>query len=101
MQVVAPVNIKFTLGSSAENIYGIDFQSYNALRPFVFVSGGPFKEDHDLIIDDLQAKLGQGASRSADPVKVLNHMFTVCGIVEHGKGSAQVHPTDDDGRARQ
>ncbi|HSY35646.1 MAG TPA: FtsX-like permease family protein [Acidobacteriaceae bacterium] len=91
VQVVAPVNIKFTAGSSVENIYGIDFQSYNALRPFVFVSGGPFKEANDLIIDDLQAKSGKG-TKVGDSVKVLNHTFTVCGIVEHGKGARKYIP---------
>jgi putative ABC transport system permease protein len=91
VQVVAPVNIKFTAGSSVENIYGIDFQSYNALRPFVFLSGGPFKNDFDLIIDDLQAKSGKG-TQIGDSVKVLNHTFTVCGIVEHGKGARKYIP---------
>jgi putative ABC transport system permease protein len=93
VQVVAPVNIKFTAGSSVENIYGIDFQSYNALRPFVFLSGGPFKEANDLIIDDLQAKSGKG-TKVGDTVKVLNHSFTVCGIVEHGKGARKYIPLD-------
>ena len=91
VQVVAPVNIKFTAGSSVENIYGIDFQSYNGLRPFVFLSGGPFKNDFDLIIDDLQAKSGKG-TKVGDSVKVLNHTFTVCGIVEHGKGARKYIP---------
>jgi putative ABC transport system permease protein len=91
VQVVAPVNIKFTLGSSPENIFGIDFPSYNDLRPFVFLSGGPFKGDYDLIIDDLQAKSGKGF-KVGDPVKVLNHTFTVCGIVEHGKGARKYIP---------
>jgi putative ABC transport system permease protein len=91
VQVVAPVNIKFTAGSSVENIYGIDFQSYNALRPFVFLGGGPFKNDFDLIIDDLQAKSGKG-TKIGDSVKVLNHTFTVCGIVEHGKGARKYIP---------
>jgi putative ABC transport system permease protein len=93
VQVVAPVNIKFTAGSSVENIYGIDFQSYNALRPFVFVSGGPFTNGFDLIIDDLQAKSGKG-TKVGDKVKVLNHMFTVCGIVEHGKGARKYIPLE-------
>lgn len=93
VEVVAPVNIKFTAGSSVENIYGIDFQSYNALRPFVFVAGGPFKGAYDLIIDDLQAKSGKGL-KVGDPVKVLNHTFTVCGIVEHGKGARKYIPLD-------
>jgi putative ABC transport system permease protein len=91
VQVVAPINIKFTLGSSPENIFGIDFQSYNALRPFVFLSGGPFKNDFDLIIDDLQARSGKG-TKVGDSVKVLNHTFTVCGIVEHGKGARKYIP---------
>jgi putative ABC transport system permease protein len=91
VQVVAPVNIKFTAGSSVENIYGIDFQSYNGLRPFVFLGGGPFKNDFDLIIDDLQAKSGKG-TKIGDTVKVLNHTFTVCGIVEHGKGARKYIP---------
>ncbi|MGA8937710.1 MAG: FtsX-like permease family protein [Acidobacteriaceae bacterium] len=86
VQMVAPVNVKFTAGSSIENIYGIDFQSYNALRPFVFLSGGPFKSPYDLIVDDLQAQKGKGL-KVGDTVKVLNHQFTVCGIVEHGKGA--------------
>jgi putative ABC transport system permease protein len=86
VQVVAPVYLKLTAGSSLENIYGIDFASYNALRPFVFLSGTPFKYPYDIIIDDLQAQAGKGL-KVGDPVKVLNHTFTVCGIVEHGKGA--------------
>jgi putative ABC transport system permease protein len=83
--VAAPVNIKLNLGSSVENIFGIDYDSYNALRPFVFLSGGPFKNKYDMIIDDLQAT---GAKlKVGDTIKSLGHTFTVCGIVEHGKGS--------------
>lgn len=93
VQVVAPVNIKFTLGSSPENVFGIDFQSYNALRPFVFVSGGPFKGPDDLIVDDLQAHSGKGL-KVGDPVRVLNHTFTLCGIVEHGKGARKYIPLE-------
>ena len=91
VQAVAPVYLKLTTGSSLENIYGIDFASYDALRPFVFVSGGPFNGPFDLIIDDLQAKAGKGL-KVGDPVKVLNHTFTVCGIVEHGKGARKFVP---------
>jgi putative ABC transport system permease protein len=86
VQVVSPVYLKLTAGTSLENIYGIDFDSYNTLRPFVFLSGGPFKNPFDLIIDDLQAKAGKGL-KVGDQVKVLNHTFTVCGIVDHGKGA--------------
>jgi putative ABC transport system permease protein len=93
VQVVAPVNIKLTLGSAVENVYGIDYATYNALRPFVFLAGSPFKNPYDLIIDDLQAKSGKGL-KLGDPVKVLNHTFYVCGIVEHGKGGRKYIPLD-------
>jgi putative ABC transport system permease protein len=93
VQVVAPVNIKFNLGSSVENIFGIDFATYNDLRPFVFVSGGPFKNKYDMIIDDLQAAAGKGL-KVGDTVKSLNHVFTVCGIVEHGKGARKYVPLE-------
>ncbi|HEY5211740.1 MAG TPA: FtsX-like permease family protein [Acidobacteriaceae bacterium] len=93
VQVAAPVNIKFTAGATVENIYGIDFATYNALRPFVFVSGGPFKNTYDLIVDDLEAKSGKGM-KVGDTVKVLSHNFTVCGIVEHGKGARKYIPLE-------
>ena len=86
VKVVAPINIKLTAGASLENIYGIDFESFNALRPFVFKAGGPFEHPFDMIIDDLQAASGKGL-KVGDTVKALNHQFRVCGIVEHGKGS--------------
>jgi putative ABC transport system permease protein len=91
VQVVSPVNIKFTIGKAVENISGIDFDSYNALRPFVFVAGQPFQHPYDILVDNLQAaaspKLHVG-----DTVKVLNHEFTVCGIVESGKGGRKYVP---------
>jgi putative ABC transport system permease protein len=93
VQVVSPVNIKLTLGSSVENIYGIDYASYDALRPFVFVSGGPFQGPYDIIIDDLQAAGGKG-TKVGDKMKALNHEFTVSGIAEHGKGARKFIPLD-------
>ena len=96
VQVAAPVNIKLTTGATLENIYGIDYASFNALRPFVFKTGGPFQQPFDMIIDDLQAASGKGL-KVGDTVKTLNHDFRVCGIVEHGKGQPQVHPAGDAG----
>ena len=91
VQVVAPVNIRLTTGSTLENIYGIDFASFNALRPFKFLEGGPFTGPSDIIIDDFEAKTGKGF-KLGDPIKVLNHIFYVRGIVEHGKGSRKFIP---------
>ncbi len=83
--VVSPINIKLTTGASLENLYGIDFQSYDALKPFVFLEGTPFQQPYDMIIDDVQAN-GKHL-HIGDSIKALNHEFRICGIVEHGKGS--------------
>ena len=91
VQVVAPVNIKLTTGASLENISGIDYATYNDLKPFVFLSGTPFQQPFDVIIDDLQAAAGKGL-KVGDTTKVLNHDFRVCGIVEHGKGGRKYIP---------
>ncbi len=86
--VAAPVNIQIT--SSLDNIYGIDFKSFNALQPFHFLSGGPFQGPYDLIVDDY---IGAG-KKVGDTMKILNHSFRICGIVEHGKGGRKFIPID-------
>jgi putative ABC transport system permease protein len=87
--VAAPVYIKLTASTSVENIYGIDFVTFNALKPFAFVSGGPFTGPTDLIIDDVQAAKG---FKVGDTMKVLNQPFRICGIVEHGRGGRKFIP---------
>jgi putative ABC transport system permease protein len=89
VEVASPVNIQFTAGKSLENIYGIDYASYNALRPFVFIAGGPFQHPDDIIIDDLEA--GRGF-KVGDTMEVLHHPFHISGIVQHGKGGRKFIP---------
>ncbi|MEO6815250.1 MAG: ABC transporter permease [Edaphobacter sp.] len=89
VEVAAPVNIQLTAGKTLENIYGIDYASYNALRPFVFVTGGPFQHPDDIIIDDYEAARGL---KIGDTMEVLHHPFHVCGIVVHGKGGRKFIP---------
>jgi putative ABC transport system permease protein len=93
VKVVAPVNIKFNLSSSVENIFGIDFASYNDLRPFTFITGHPFQNKFDMIIDDLQAAAKPGL-KVGSTTKALGHTFTICGIVAHGKGSRKFIPLE-------
>ncbi len=91
VEVAAPVYIKLTASSSVENIYGIDFASFNALKPFVFISGGPFTSPDDLIIDDVQAAKG---FKVGDTMQVLSHPFRICGIVAAGRGGRKFIPID-------
>ncbi len=49
----APVISNFNMSGSVEILYGIDYPSFNALKPFVFLSGGPFQGPYDVIVDDV------------------------------------------------
>jgi len=92
--VAAPIISDFNMGESVETLYGIDFDSYNALKPFRFIAGGPFKHPYDLIVDDYYARSGKG-HRVGDVLTVIGkHPFTICGIVEHGKGGRKFMPIE-------
>ncbi len=87
--VAAPAITDFNMAGGLETIWGIDYESFNALRPFVFKSGGPFTGPDDLIVDDLYARSTPkgGTPRVVGAtVTLLSHQFRICGIVEHGKG---------------
>jgi putative ABC transport system permease protein len=83
------------MAGSVEILYGIDYKSYNALKPFTWVEGGPFKdkEPYDVIVDDVFARTGKGY-HVGDPIKILNHDFRICGIVESGKGGRKLVPIE-------
>jgi putative ABC transport system permease protein len=93
VKVAAPFNVKFSVGTSVENIFAIDYPSFNALRPFVFVSGGPFQGPNDIIVDDVFAQTGKGY-HVGDTVKILSRNLRISGIVESGKGGRKMIPID-------
>jgi putative ABC transport system permease protein len=67
-------------------VYGIDFQRFNALsRGFLFRAGRPFQGPDEVIADDIIAQTRH--LKVGSQVTLLNHDFTVCGIVGHGKGA--------------
>ena len=90
--VVAPVNIQVT--GSLDNIYGIDFKTFDGLAPFRFLSGGPFEQPYDIIVDEYAA----AGKKVGDSLTVLNHAFRICGIVEHGKGGRKFVPIETMGQ---
>ncbi len=89
--VASPVIQQISTQTAVETIWGIDYESFNALRPFVFLSGGPFKGPNDVIVDDYFARSGKGY-HVGDSIPILNHTFRICGIVEHGKGGRKFLP---------
>jgi putative ABC transport system permease protein len=91
--VASPVITNFSMAGSVEILYGIDYKSYNALKPFVWVAGGPFQRPYDVIVDDVFART-QGQHHVGDTIEILNHPFRICGIVESGKGGRKLIPLE-------
>ena len=82
---VAPTVI-LTEPKSLVMVYGIDYQRFNALsKGFLFRAGRPFESPDEVIADDIIAQTRH--LKVGSNVTLLNHPFTVCGIVAHGKGA--------------
>ena len=91
--VASPAIQQISIRASVETIWGIDYPSFNALRPFVFLSGGPFEGPNDVIVDDIFARTGKHYS-VGETIRVMDddHAFRISGIVEHGKGARKYLP---------
>jgi putative ABC transport system permease protein len=89
--VASPVITTLSTVGTVETIWGIDYSSYNALRPFVFLAGGPFTGPNDAIVDDYYARADKG-HHVGETITILNHPFRISGIVEHGKGGRKFVP---------
>jgi putative ABC transport system permease protein len=67
-------------------VYGIDYKRFSALsKGFLFRKGRPFEGPDEVIADDIVAQTRH--LQVGSPITLLNHSFTVCGIVAHGKGA--------------
>jgi putative ABC transport system permease protein len=83
--VVSPVIWKVSTAGALQNIWGIDLKSFEALRPFTYLKGGPFQGPDDILVDDIYTN-GKHV-KVGDTIQLFNHSFRVAGIVAHGKGS--------------
>jgi putative ABC transport system permease protein len=90
VEAAVPVIWTFTQ-KPVEIIYGIDLKSFDQLSPkFIYLSGGPFHDPYDVIVDDYFA--GMNHNKVGDKIEILNHDFRICGIVPHGKGGRKFLP---------
>src|SRR5260370_23616115 len=87
---VAPTVI-LTEPKSLVMVYGIDYQRFNALsKGFLFRDGRPFEGPDEVIADDIIAQTRH--LKVGNQITLLNHTFTVTGIVAHGKGARYFIP---------
>lgn len=79
---VAGTNIQAITGIST--ITGIDYDEFVTLSGrFKYLSGGRFQTPDDIIIDEWYAD--QSKKQVGDTVKIMNHDWRVCGVVEPGR----------------
>jgi len=72
-------------------VYGIDYPRFNGLsRGFLFRDGKPFEGPDQAIADDIVAQSKH--LKVGDKILLMNHEFTLCGIVAHGKGARYFIP---------
>jgi len=72
-------------------VYGIDYKRFNALsKGFLFRAGRPFQGPDEVIADDIIAQTRH--LKVGSQITLLNHTFTVSGIVAHGKGARYFIP---------
>jgi putative ABC transport system permease protein len=93
VKIVSAAIQKISTKPSVEILYGVDYPSFDALKPFVFLSGGPFQGPDDAIIDDVLAGSGK-QFHVGDPIVILDHTFRISGIVEAGKGGRKLIPLE-------
>jgi putative ABC transport system permease protein len=66
-------------------VYGIDYERFEALsEPFEFLQGRRFQGPGEVIADDRVASSGK--LKVGDKVMLINHEFTITGIVPSGRG---------------
>lgn len=87
---VAPVITQLTTTGNVEVIDGIEPNNFPVGAPFHYVAGGPFQGPHDALVDDYFADTNH--VKVGDHIKILNHSFRICGIVEHGTGARKFVP---------
>ena len=86
VRAVAPVLIHVNMEGGIGLIYGIDLESFDRVsNGFVYLEGGPFETEMDILVDDWHAK-AEGV-HAGDTLELFQQEFTVRGIVENGKGA--------------
>ena len=83
--LVSPVLMQVSTVGALQTIFGIDLQTYDAMRPFTYLQGGPFQQPNDVLVDDIYAESHH--AKLGEAIELLNHSFRVVGIVAHGKGA--------------
>ena len=96
--IVSPAIVKFNTNPGDFGVVdGIEYDSFDGLRPFTYVAGGRFKGPDDVIVDDVFAQSDHGY-RVGQIIPVMNHDFRISGIFEAPKGARKMVPIETMGK---
>ncbi|TAM78802.1 MAG: FtsX-like permease family protein [Acidobacteria bacterium] len=86
VQAATPTATNVSFTNRLETIFGIDLPSFNRVTGgFVYLEGGPFSGPYTALVDDVYTRTHNVHLGST--LNILDHRFTVSGVVEHGKGA--------------
>ena len=98
VEVVSPAIQHLTASGNLEVVYGIDYDTFDALKPFVFLSGGKFQGPNDAMVDDKYASARNPVTGKpyavGDTTRILDRPFRISGIFAAGKGGRRLIPID-------
>ncbi len=86
VEATSPIATNVSFTNRFEAIFGIDLASFDRVTGgFDFLKGGPFTGRYTAIVDNIYVQTHHVNVGST--LDILNHHFTICGVVEHGKGA--------------
>jgi putative ABC transport system permease protein len=86
VEAVAPIVTQFNTQNGLDLVFGLEPDSFNAVSGgFTFFDGEIFDGPDEIVIDDLYAEAK--VLSVGDEMTILNHTFTVSGIVDNGRGA--------------
>ncbi|MFZ0396116.1 MAG: FtsX-like permease family protein [Terracidiphilus sp.] len=98
VKIVSPAIVKFSTNPGDFGIVdGIDYDTFDALRPFAYLRGSRFQRPDDAVVDDVFAKSDHGY-HVGQTIQIMSHSFRISGIVEAGKGARKLIPIDTMGK---
>lgn len=90
---VAPVLLQTSAQGGVDVIYGIEPESFRAVSGgFVLHEGRELRSGREVLVDDYYARARH--LRAGSTFTLLDHEFTVAGVVEHGKGARVFAPIE-------
>ncbi len=93
VEATSPIATSVDFTNRFQATFGINLASFDrATGGFDFLKGGPFTGPYTAIVDNIYTQTHH--VKVGSTLNILNHHFTICGVVEHGKGARVFIPIE-------